>query len=223
MTEPAVPESLRAEIARTLEPVRPLPPPGRRVAALVPVAVLLMATVPLVWGLRFDAADLGALRLCAGSALQIGVALAVLAAALAESVPGRLRAPAGLAVLVALGLGFVVALTCLTFLASPTHVPPLGEVGYFRTCLTRSFALGILPLAVTGALLGRGLATRPVVAGAMAGLGAGLVADSSWRLYCEVSDPVHVLTAHAGAIAALSLVGALAGGLAGVRNPRRRA
>jgi hypothetical protein len=45
----------------------------------------------------------------------------------------------------------------------------------------------------------------------MAGLGSGLLADSGWRLYCEVSDPVHVLTSHAGAIVALTLLGLLAG------------
>jgi hypothetical protein len=60
-------------------------------------------------------------------------------------------------------------------------------------------------------LIARGLAARPIVAGALSGLAAGLMADSGWRLFCEVSDPSHVLTAHAGAIAAVTLAGAAAG------------
>jgi hypothetical protein len=56
---------------------------------------------------------------------------------------------------------------------------------------------------------------RPAITGALAGLGAGLFADSSWRLYCEVSDPAHVLTAHLGAVAVVTLAGTAAGLLAG--------
>jgi hypothetical protein len=110
-----------------------------------------------------------------------------------------------------LGLAFMLAITGLTFVASPTHVPPLREHTYFRTCITQSLTLGLVPLGVAAALLGRGLLARPVVAGFLAGLAAGLLADSGWRLYCEVSDPNHVLTAHAGATAALTAIGALAG------------
>jgi hypothetical protein len=216
-----LPPSLRAEIARTLDVVRPLAPPARRAATLLPLGALLVGGVPLLWGLRDDAAVVGALRLWGGSAFQVGVALAVLAGALAESVPGRLPPLGRLATRAALGLGLMLALTGLTFLASPTHVPPFGDALYRRTCLTRSFALGLLPLAAAGMLLRRGLTARPVVAGAVAGLGSGLLADSGWRLYCEVSDPVHVLTSHAVAIAALTLLGALAGILAG-RRPGAR-
>ncbi len=52
---------------------------------------------------------------------------------------------------------------------------------------------------------------QAIVAGALAGLGAGLVSDASWRLYCHVSDPGHVLVAHAGAIVALTAIGAAGG------------
>jgi len=207
----ALPPPLRDEVARSLRPVRPLAPPGRRAAAFVPLAGLLLAVVPLAWGLRDDAAAVGALPLWAGSALQVALALALLSTALAESVPGRLHSPWRLASRAAVGMGFMMALTGVTSLLSPTHVPGLRDAGYFRICLTRSFALGLAPLALALLLLRRGLAARPVVAGALAGLGAGLLADSAWRLFCEVSDPAHVFTAHAGAIVLLGVAGALAG------------
>jgi hypothetical protein len=169
-----------------------------------------MVVVPRVWSLRWDAPRLGPWRLWAASGLQVLVALAVVASALRESMPGRLSAPRGLVARASLGLGFMVVLTAATFAASPTRVPIHLESRYFEMCLTRSFSLGLLALAVVGVLLRKGLAARPATSGALAGLGAGLLADASWRLFCEVSDPVHVLTAHAGAIVAVTLTGAMA-------------
>jgi len=221
MAEPLVPGGLRDEIARTLQPVRPLAPSGRRVAVLLPLAGVLLVGVPLVFGLRYDAARVGTLRLWVGSGLEVGVALAMLAGALAESVPGRLPAPQRVAARVALGLSFMIVLTFVTFLASPTHVPLSREVRYFLTCFRWPFVLGLLPLGVAGLLLRRGLTTRPALAGLMAGLGAGLLADSSWRLYCEVSDPLHVLPAQAGAVVALAVTGALGGALLRTRSVPR--
>lgn len=206
-----LPPRLRDEVARNLRPVRPLAPPGRRAAVLAPLAGLLLAAVPLAWGLRDDAPAVGMLPLWAGSAIQVGLAFALVATALAESVPGRLHSPWRLASRAALGGGFMIVLTGVTFLLSPTHVPGLRDAAYFRICLTRSFGLGLAPLALAVLLLRRGLAARPVVAGALAGLGAGLLADAAWRLFCEVSDPAHVLAAHAGAVVLLGVAGALTG------------
>jgi hypothetical protein len=207
----SLPPRVREEVARTLTPVRPLAPPGRRAFVFVPLAASILGAVPLVWGVREDAAVVGTLPLWAGSGLQVTLALALLATALAESVPGRLRPAWRLVALAATGVGFMVALTGATFLLSPTRVPGSLEAGYFRICLSRSLGLGVAPLGLAVLLLRRGLAARPVVAGVLAGLGAGLLADAGWRLFCEVSDPAHVLTAHAGAVALLGAGGAFTG------------
>jgi hypothetical protein len=209
VAENDLPARLRAEIGPAPGPVRPLSAPWARSLVLVPVAVLLLVAVPRIWSLRWDATRLGPWRLWAGSLVQITLALALVSSALRESIPGRLSAPRSLIARASLGLGFMIALTLATFVASPTFVPPRLEAPYFTTCLTRSFTLGLLALGVVGLLLRKGLAARPGTAGALAGLGAGLLADASWRLFCEVSDPVHVLTAHAGAIVAVALTGAV--------------
>ncbi len=206
-----LPPALRDEVRRTLTPIRPLARPWRRAALLLPVALAVLVAVPLVWRLREDAAAVGTLRLWGGSLLQVIVALALIGAAFAESTPGRLAAPTRLFARAALGVAFMVALTFVTFAASPTTVSARLRAFYLPICMTRAFALGLPPLAAALLLMARGLAARPIVAGALAGLGAGLVADSGWRLFCEVADPVHVLTAHAGAIVALSAAGAAIG------------
>lgn len=210
MNEPVLPGRLRDEVVRTLRPVRPLAPPWRR--ALWPglVGLALLAAVPLVYSLRVDRAAVGDLLLWGGSVLQVGVGLLLVSRALAESIPGRLAGASHLAWHAGLAVAMLISLTLLTNAASPTLVPPSGT-HYFEVCLSRSMALGLLPLAAVLGLLAAGLVVRPLTTGALAGLGAGLFADSSWRLYCEVSDPAHVLTAHLGAVVGVAMAGVLGG------------
>jgi len=47
-------------------------------------------------------------------------------------------------------------------------------------------------------LAARAYPTRPVVAGALLGVGAGLMANAGWRLFRHFSEPAHVLSAHVG-------------------------
>ena len=211
MAPPELSPSVRVEIARSLSPVRPLRGPWQRAMAFALMGLLLLVAIPLAYGLRWNAPLLGA-GLWGGSVLQIAVAVGLLACALAESIPGRQGGHSRLLAHAALGVGVVLVVTGLTFLTSPTYVPP-GAAGYFRVCISRSFAIGLVPLAVAVLLLRRGLPLRPAVAGALAGLGAGLLADSGWRLFCEVSDPAHVLAAHGSAVLGVALAGALSGRL----------
>jgi len=211
VAEPGLPAGLRAEMEGSLGPVRPLASPWRRVLLPGIAGLLLLAAVPVVYGVRFDASEVGPLRLWGGSLVQIAVGLVLVARALAESIPGRLVGARRLVGTGGLGLAVMVALTGLTFLASPTHVPPPPYgARYFQVCATRSLLLGLVPLLLGLLLLARGLLLRPVAVGALLGLGAGLLADASWRLYCEVSDPAHVLTAHLLAVAGNAAAGALA-------------
>lgn len=210
----APPPRLRDEVARTLVPVRPLPPVVRRLLAVLPAALAAPAAVPVLWGVRADAGAVGPVLLWAGSGLQAAAALLVLATAIGESTPGRLKGTGSLTVRATSALFLLATLASLTFLASPTGVPALQEARYLRVCLVHTVQLGLLPLAGAGLVVAGGLTARPVVAAALAGLGAGLASDAGWRLYCHVSAPAHVLTAHLGAVAALTALGASAGALA---------
>jgi hypothetical protein len=165
--------------------VTSLATPARRACVFLLLGACGLAVVPIAYGLRRDAAVSGVSHLWLFSALQLTAATALFRHSLSESIPGRTSSGSG--------------------------VPFLRDARYLHTCSTRTILLGLPALALAGWLLRRGLTMRPTVAGALAGLGAGLLADASWRVYCEVSDPLHVLTAHASGIVTLSLIGALAG------------
>jgi hypothetical protein len=62
------------------------------------------------------------------------------------------------------------------------------------------------------------LATRPTVAGALYGAGAGLAINAGWRIACPVSTPWHALGAHGAAIIATVLLGASIGRYVGNRK-----
>jgi len=55
------------------------------------------------------------------------------------------------------------------------------------------------------------LVSRPTVAGALYGAGAGLAINGGWRIAWPISTPWHALGAHGAAIIATVLLGALFG------------
>jgi hypothetical protein len=68
--------------------------------------------------------------------------------------------------------------------------------------------VGALPvMAIAGWLVARAFPLRPRLAGALYGIGAGLIADAGWRLFCHFSDPVHVYGAHTLGIVAAAAIG----------------
>ena len=202
----AVPPSLREAIAADLRPVRPLPSPWRRALWLVPIALILLVISEAFFGLREDSPDLGLSLTWGASILQMLVGLAVMGFALREAVPGTLltRRTAGL--VLATGIVLILAITWTTWVTSPTFVPPRFNRVVWVICVFGTFAAALPPLTVAGWLVRRAYPLRPALAGALYGLGAGLLSDAGWRLFCHFSDPSHVLSAHT--LAVLMSVGA---------------
>jgi hypothetical protein len=207
----------RGAILADLTPVRPLAAPLRRALVLLPAGILLLASQPLIYGLRGDAPVLGLFRLWGLSAGQSLLGLLFIAAALREAVPGR-ALPRG-RVLLALGALVSVAVTFVTWQGSATVVPPGHVAFYWTVCFTRPVMIGFPVMAIALALAWRAYPLRAALVGALAGLGAGLMTDAGWRTFCHVSDPVHVLSAHLAAVLALSGAGAA---IAALLDRRRR-
>jgi hypothetical protein len=216
MSGSSLPPILRREIAGGLEAVTPIASPARRAVRFVLVCAGLFGLVLLVWGTSrrlLPPALLGA-----GWALQTATAVLVLTAAIRESMPGRLLSPlqlGGVLLAVVLVQAFW---TAGWFAVAPWSPPPRLHARVLRVCLSREYLLGLVPLAIAGAVLRRGLTPRPAVAGGLAGLAAGLAVESSWRVYCAITTPEHTLAGHMGAIALLAATGVLAGTLIGRRS-----
>jgi hypothetical protein len=201
------PAALRAAIQRDLAPVRPLPSPVMRGLSLLPLAALLLAAAPLTFSVRVDLNRLGYVWGWGASLMQIGLGIALVVAALREAIPGRTWSPPRLTGWIALTALVLVTVTLTTFAASPVRLGG-GWWTIGAMCLVGS-AISALPAVALGSVLAaRAWPTRPAIAGLLIGLGAGMMSDAGWRLFCHFSEPAHVLAAHAGAVVIAAGAGA---------------
>ena len=219
MTTPRIPDELRRAVAADLAPVRPLPAPWVRAAEVGVWGAAALLLVPALFGLRHDAAALGFLMMWGAGIAEVVAGLLVVAVAMAEGIPGAGLSPLrrGLALLGGIVVQGGVAL--LTWMRAPAGPESVSHAG--ASCFAMQGMLGLPALALAVWLLVRALPVRPRWAGALAGLGAGLVADGVWHLVCPVCDLHHVLVWHGGATAAMIAAGFLLGALWEHRRLRR--
>jgi hypothetical protein len=170
----------------------------------------MLVLMPAFWGWRNNLSLLGSSAAWGLSAVQSLAGLLIAAAALREAVPGRelsrwaILTAAGAASALFLGLTFA------TESLAPQGAPPDAVARYLWECFWMAASSSVAPLAAAGWLTARAMPTRPAIAGAIYGLGAGLMTDAGVRLFCRVSSPAHVILAHGGAILFLVLAGAAA-------------
>lgn len=200
---------LRAEIARTLTPVRPLPPPSRRAWQLVPLGLAVAVSAPLLSAARFDLWSMSPLVTWGLTGLQALLGLWILALGFRESVPGENLSRRSIATAVMLTALLLVGVTTATNASSPTVIPAGRELQFWIECVYGPMVLGA-PFMLAATLLAvRAFPTRPAVTGALCGLSAGILSDAGWRLGCFVSAPGHVLNSHDVAIVVLTATGSL--------------
>jgi len=220
MSDAKPPPELLQRIARDLRPVRPFAAPSRRALALLPFGLLLVVAMPIVWGWRGNIAPDGAAA-WGLSGLQAFAGMFLVGAALREAVPGRELSKAFLVTTAIAALFLFAGITVVTSWLAPTSIRPGLWMRWAWECFYIALASAVPALAAVGWLAARALPTRPAVAGAIYGLGAGVLADSGTRLFCWVSNPSHVLAAHGGAILALAGLGAAAATLVDAIRSRR--
>ncbi len=205
----SAPDPLRRAVARDLRPVRPLAPPFRRALLLVPLALAIVAAVPL---LNFFRSDMKALGVFGSWGLSVGEAFAgvlVVGLALRESVPGRLLSGTAIALTVICGLTLPYAVMAAT--AKSFQIGSGAGWADAVNCFLTSVLAAVPALVVSAALAFRALPVRPATAGALFGLGSGLVGDAGLRLFCEFTVPSHFFGAHDGAVAAVVMAGVVVG------------
>jgi hypothetical protein len=201
------PAALRSAIDRDLVAVTPLAAPAMRTVLLVPFAILLLVAAVQIFDLRRDAAALGFVLTWGASVVEMCLGLTLSLAALREAVPGLTLSKrlAGSAIGVTIVMLF--AVTWLTWMASPTRIAPGNVVWLWEACVGGTFIAALPPLALSAWLVARAFAVRPALAGALYGLGAGLMSDAGWRLFCHFSDPGHVVSAHVLGVALACVMG----------------
>jgi hypothetical protein len=228
---PKPPEALLRAIAQDLKPVRPSPQPLYLALQMLPLALLVSSVILLAIGPRRDSTILGPLLTWGASAVQFMLAIAFVWIAAHESRPaGRLPRQMLYSAAIAAFL-VVVSVTLLTFSTSPVTaplpIPPrinealrdLPWITGFACGIGSTLAGGILVLFFSR-MFRSSLATRPAVAGALYGAGAGLAINAGWRIACPFSTPWHALGAHGAAIIATVILGAFIGRFLGNRRLR---
>lgn len=210
--------AVRERIASDLRPVKPARIARWLWAVLSSFGAASFLVMCVLFGLREDHEVLGNLWSLGLTGCQFLAAFVLLAVTLREACPGRYSDRVSLGFLALAALTTHVFTTWLTFLKSPLAAPEGAGVNYSLVCLGLEIALG-LPIGLFALrLLARGVVSRPLLAGIVGGLGAGLAGDAVWRLICPFSDPAHVLTSHTLGILAVSL---LTFGVAAVWEGRR--
>ena len=214
LSPPPFEETALASLTGEVEPRRPLRQPHERALLLLLLAGGLAAAALSMTNLRSDL-DRTSWAVTYGPALvEMLAGWAAFLLAMSWAVPGfrvsRSRS--------ALWCGVMVALALAAAFAAPHFVPaahPGASVGFSPSkgfsCLGFEMMLGAPMLMAALWLVARGASTVPWLAGALAGLGAGLVADAAMHFDCGAVDPAHTVIWHLGAVALLSLLGALAG------------
>lgn len=209
MTDDALLEKLKAEVARDLAPVRPLRPAWMRALVLLPCAALGFGLLVLAFGPNWQKNGL----VWSLGALQILVAYAILWVGLREAVPGQGPGAPGLGLAAVVATVVVGATNFILVALRPRGVPPELELYFILHCLKVEVLLG-LPIVALGFWLAvRGFPLRPTLAGVLGGLSAGVAAAGVWSLFCPVNSLAHLLASHIGPVLLVALAGLFAGAL----------
>ena len=171
-----------------------------------PFAVLALLAAPTYFNVRVDAGQLGWFGSWGASLLQVAVGFALIAAALRESVPGRSWRAGAIGLWIVTPIVLAIAVTLASWEASPVVLERAWWIVWVL-CLSGSAATALPLVALASVLVARAYPTRPGIAGFLLGLGAGVIADAGWRMFCHFSEPAHVLSAHLGGVAVAALSG----------------
>jgi hypothetical protein len=202
-----MPAELRARLAADYQPVRIIASPLARAMWVLPLALVALFAAPIAFNVRPDA-GLGWIGVWGLSLAQSLIGLAVVFAALRESVPGRGWSRGAIGLWLGIPIAAIVGVTLFSWNASPVILRNQWWA-VAGVCFAGSAATALPVVALSGILASRAYPTRPAIAGLLLGLGAGLIADAGWRIFCHFSEPSHVLSAHLAAVVASALIGSL--------------
>ncbi len=209
MSEPRSLDLIR-ELARDLEPVRPIAPLRRALAGVVLVWLAAAATALAAAGVQPQlfaglSAKPGVAAVLAGLAVA---GLGGLVASLALAVPGREDAARRGLAIGAAGLAVAAGVGMLLFSTSPGADAASWAGGRDHlACLVFATAVGALPAAGVVLFAARAAAARPLVLVLAAAAGAAALGAVAAKVSCARVDYAHLVVGHvlAPVVAALAL------------------
>jgi hypothetical protein len=202
------------ELTEQTLPVRPLRSPFERALILAILALGLGALALVITSLRADLGKVSWAVAYGPASWELLAGAGVFWLAMRWSVPGSGVKYSRSSVF----LGTAMALALAAALAAPHLVSPdhpglcVGSApGKGLQCAGWQLVIAIPVFLVSLWFILRGATVSSVLAGALAGLGAGLLSDAAIHLHCPAIDPSHTVTWHLGAVALLTSMGALLG------------
>jgi len=205
MTHTQVPAELLSAVKRDLQPIQPLASPSRRALVLLPIGLMLVAGMPAFWHWQAHV-KLAPWTWWGASALEMVLSLIILAAAFREAVPGRELSGRKLSTLIVMACAGFVIFNSGAQLPPPTS--PHDWMHWVWECIYMTISFSIPALVTPAWFVARALPNRPALAGALCGLGVGIMADAGLRLFCW-DGGTHLIAAHGGAIVLLVALGAM--------------
>lgn len=193
-----------------------VPPPMLRPKRIAAVVLVMMAVAVALFLWRFGVRDSVAQammqpQVAAKTLLPLALCAIALPFALVQMRPGaaqvvRLR-------WLGLPLGAAAGLWLWAFATLPPEAR-FAEVSPFSLteCLGLISGLSLLPLGVLLLMMRRGASAAPMQAGAMGGLGVAGGIAAGYSLFCVMDNPLFYVTWYGVAIAAITALGAVAGG-----------
>lgn len=198
-------QQIKAKLRENLKPVKPLPPAGLFVAAL-----LLLAAVAVTIG----AADLGTAGWQALSILKKIIVFAglttgssLLAFSLARQLTPGGATPVSTRLLL---LAILIAVTAI-FAALFSYHQEKTFVATGLVCCSIGLKCALPVAALSWLMLRRGMILNPVAAGALTGALAGLSGLTLLEVFCPNPNKYHILVWHLGAAIASAIAGSLIG------------
>jgi hypothetical protein len=201
-------DDLIVQLARSAEPVTPLPAPSIRVAQWTASATALIVLAVLVIGTRADlSAAFTRPAFAASLAALLLATISSAAAAFVSSVPGAERSPLQRIVPIAAAVAWPAAWLTLI----PANIDSNGTRVFHSGCAIEIAGLASVSGWALVAMLRRAAPLGPGWTAGMASLAAVTIASAATQVICPIDDRAHQLVGHvlvaAGVIVAASVIG----------------
>jgi len=204
-------EDLIIQLARSLEPVKPLPAPSVRLARWIALSLLIGGIGVLAIGARADLGEAVREPAFAGLAmLTLATGIAAAASALVLSVPGAERSTAQRGIPLLFVAGWAASLTAM-LVSGGQAIARVTALPIHLACVIEIAGFALISGWVLFRMLRRAAPLRRDWTAMLAALAATALGAMAAQILCPLDDPAHHLVGHLAPTALITMLGASAG------------